>query len=219
MTPPFDLLPDLLRGLVVTVQVFLGASLLAGLIALLAGLCRLSPLLPVRWGAIMYIEVFRGTSAVVQLFWFYYVLPLFGVNLPAMTTGIVVLGLNYGAYGSEVVRGAVAGVHHGQAEAAVALNLTPWRRLRAIILPQAMMRMLPPMGNLQVELLKNTALVYFISLHDLTAAGKDLQNATQRTVEIFSLTLLIYFALAMIVSGATRYLESVLGRRWWKGGR
>ncbi len=77
--------------------------------------------------------------------------------------------------------------------------------------------MLPPMGNLQIELLKNTALVYFISLHDLTAAGKDLQNATQRTVEIFGLTLLIYFALALGVTGVTRYLEKMLGGRWWKG--
>ncbi len=110
---PFDLLPDLLQGLWVTVQVYLGASVVAVGIALLAGLCRLSAALPLRWGAVTYVEVFRGTSAVVQLFWFYYVLPLFGVHLPAMATGIVVLGLNYGAYGAEVVRGAVAAVPVG----------------------------------------------------------------------------------------------------------
>jgi len=215
---PFDLLPALLEGMWVTVEVFAGASVLAVAIALVAGLARLSRWRAVRWMTIGYIEVFRGTSALVQLFWFYYVLPLFGVEMSALTAGIAVLGLNYGAYGAELVRGAVSAVPGGQVEAAIALNMSPWVRMRRVILPQAMVRMLPPMGNLQIELLKNTALVYFISLHDLTFAGKILQTATQRTGEIFGLTLALYFVLAMVIVAGIRGLERVMGRGMRAGG-
>lgn len=215
---PFDLLPTLLEGLGVTLMVLPGAALLALLIALLVGLCRRAP---TRWlsvPAAAYIEVFRGTSALVQLFWFYYVLPYFGMQLSALPTAIVVLGLNHGAYGAEIVRGAVASIPRGQWEAAVALNMTSFQRMRYVILPQAVLRMLPPIGNLQIELLKNTALVYFISLHDLTYQGKLLQTATQRTAEIFGLTLLIYFLLALAITGSFRLLEAWLSRGRQMGG-
>src|SRR5690606_19442194 len=102
-----DLLPALLQGLVVTLKVTAGAALLALPLAVTAGLARLSASPLVSWPAAVYVEVFRGTSALVQLFWFYFVLPLFGLKLPAMTVGIIVLALNTGAYGAEVVRGAV----------------------------------------------------------------------------------------------------------------
>lgn len=116
-------------------------------------------------------EVFRGTSALVQLFWFYFVLPMFGMKLPALLVGIVVLGANAGAYGAEVVRGAILAVPAGQREAAVALNLTRARTIWRIILPQAVPAMLPPTGNLLIELLKNTALVSLITITDLTFRG------------------------------------------------
>lgn len=202
-----QLIPPLLEGLVVTLEIMAGAVVLAVPLALAAGIGRLSVLRPVRWLAAVYVEVFRGTSALVQLFWFYFVLPLFGVQLPAMLVGIVVLALNAGAYGAEVVRGAIRAVPPGQREAGVALNLTRGQIMRRIVVPQAIPAMLPPAGNLLIELLKNTALVSLITITDLTFRGQLLRSETLRTTEIFTLMLLLYFAVALLITAGVRLLE------------
>lgn len=202
-----ELIPPLLEGLAVTLQIMAGAVVLAVPLALAAGIGRLSALRPVRWLAAVYVEVFRGTSALVQLFWFYFVLPLFGVQLPAMLVGIVVLALNAGAYGAEVVRGAIRAVPPGQREAGVALNLTRGQIMRRIVVPQAIPAMLPPAGNLLIELLKNTALVSLITITDLTFRGQLLRSETLRTTEIFGLMLLLYFAVALLITAGVRLLE------------
>ena len=202
-----ELAPPLLQGLAVTLEIMAGAVVLAVPLALAAGIGRLSPLRPLRWIAAVYVEVFRGTSALVQLFWFYFVLPLFGVQLPAMLVGIVVLALNAGAYGAEVVRGAIRAVPPGQREAGIALNLTRGQIMRRIVVPQAIPAMLPPAGNLLIELLKNTALVSLITITDLTFRGQLLRSETLRTTEIFTLMLLMYFAVALLITGGVRLLE------------
>ncbi|APX75137.1 ectoine/hydroxyectoine ABC transporter permease subunit EhuC [Achromobacter insolitus] len=202
-----ELAPPLLQGLGVTLQIMAGAVVLAVPLALAAGIGRLSSLRPLRWVAAVYVEVFRGTSALVQLFWFYFVLPLFGVQLPAMLVGIVVLALNAGAYGAEVVRGAIRAVPPGQREAGIALNLTRGQIMRRIVVPQAVPAMLPPAGNLLIELLKNTALVSLITITDLTFRGQLLRSETLRTTEIFSLMLLMYFAVALVITAGVRLLE------------
>jgi len=187
---------------------------LAMAMAWAAGLGRLNRHRTVRWPAIAYIEVFRGTSALVQLFWFFYALPLFGVSLAPMAAGILVLGLNIGAYGAEVVRGAIQSIDKGQTEASVALNLTPFQRMRWVIAPQAIVRMLPPAGNLLVELLKSTALVSLITLSDLTFRGLLLRSDTLRTGEVFGMLLLIYFAIALCLTSLVRRVETHLKRGW-----
>ena len=202
-----ELVPPLLEGLAVTLEIMAGAVVLAVPLALAAGVGRLSTLRPVRWLASIYVEVFRGTSALVQLFWFYFVLPLFGVQLPAMLVGIVVLALNAGAYGAEVVRGAIRAVPPGQREAGVALNLTRGQIMRRIVVPQAIPAMLPPAGNLLIELLKNTARVSLITITDLTFRGQLLRSETLRTTEIFTLMLLLYFAVALLITAGVRLLE------------
>ncbi|WKK19843.1 ectoine/hydroxyectoine ABC transporter permease subunit EhuC [Achromobacter insolitus] len=202
-----ELAPPLLQGLGATLQIMAGAVVLAVPLALAAGIGRLSSLRPLRWVAAVYVEVFRGTSALVQLFWFYFVLPLFGVQLPAMLVGIVVLALNAGAYGAEVVRGAIRAVPPGQREAGIALNLTRGQIIRRIVVPQAVPAMLPPAGNLLIELLKNTALVSLITITDLTFRGQLLRSETLRTTEIFSLMLLMYFAVALVITAGVRLLE------------
>ena len=202
-----ELVPPLLEGLAVTLEIMAGAVVLAVPLALVAGVGRLSTVCPVRWLASIYVEVFRGTSALVQLFWFYFVLPLFGVQLPAMLVGIVVLALNAGAYGAEVVRGAIRAVPPGQREAGVALNLTRGQIMRRIVVPQAIPAMLPPAGNLLIELLKNTALVSLITITDLTFRGQLLRSETLRTTEIFTLMLLMYFAVALLITAGVRLLE------------
>ncbi|SOE49011.1 amino acid ABC transporter, permease protein [plant metagenome] len=201
------LLPPLLQGLWVTVQITVGAALLAIPLAILSGLGRLSSQRFLRWPASVYVEVFRGTSALVQLFWFFFVLPLFGIQLPALLVGIVVLALNAGAYGAEVVRGAVMAVPAGQREAAVALNMTRAKIIRRIVLPQAIPAMLPPATNLMIELLKNTALVSLITITDLTFRGQLLRSETLKTVEVFGLMLLLYFAAALVITAGMRMLE------------
>ncbi|KOF53519.1 amino acid ABC transporter permease [Achromobacter sp. DMS1] len=202
-----ELLPPLLQGLGVTLRIMAGAAALAVPLAVAAGIGRLSPIAPLRWIAAVYVEVFRGTSALVQLFWFYFVLPLFGMQLPAMLVGIVVLALNAGAYGAEVVRGAIRAVPPGQREAGIALNLTRGQIMRRVVLPQAIPAMLPPAGNLLIELLKNTALVSLITITDLTFRGQLLRSETLRTTEIFTLILFLYFLVALLITACVRLLE------------
>jgi len=201
------LLPRLLPGLGVTCGVTLGAAALAVPAALAAGLLRAQGPAPARAAAAVYVEVFRGTSALVQLFWAYFALPLLGLRLPAGVVAVLVLGLNIGAYGAEVVRGALEAVPAGQREAAAALGLSPRQALRQVVLPQAAPAMLPPAGNLLIELLKATALVSLITMTDLTFQAKVLQAETLQTAELFGLVLVLYFLLAQLLAGGVRVLE------------
>lgn len=214
MPRPFDLLPPLLEGLWVTLQLMAGGTLIAALAACIAGLAVRSGVRILQWPALVYIEVFRGTSALVQLYWFFYALPLLGVSLSAMTAGVLVLGLNIGSYGAEVVRGALGAVPRGQHEACTALNLPPLIRFTRVIAPQALVRILPPAGNLLTELLKGTALVSLITLSDLTFRGMMLRAESLRTAEVFGLLLLVYFGIALVMTSSVRRLEKRLKRGW-----
>lgn len=211
MPPPLDLLPSLLEGLVVTLKLTAGSAVVALICSFAGGLGRLAPWWFLRFPASAYVETFRGTSALVQLFWFYFVLPFFGVDMNAMTAGILVLGLNTGSYGAEVVRGAILAVPNGQKEAAIALNFSPFQRMRRVIVPQALVAMIPPAGNLLIELLKNTALVSLITLSELTFSAQTLRADTLRTTEIFGMVLLLYFAVALFFTFCMRQIERYLG--------
>lgn len=190
-----------------TLLVATSGAIVAVVAAFAAGLARLSQHGWVSVPALVYIDLFRGTSALVQLFWAYFALPLLGIELKAMTVGIVVLGLNTGAYGAEVVRGAIRAVPIDQREAAVALNFTSSQIMRRIILPQALVAMLPPFGNLLIELLKSTALVSLITLNDLTFEAQILRSETLRSAEIFTVVLLMYFLVAQAMNRGVRHLE------------
>ncbi len=212
-----EMLLPLLRGLAVTVELTLGAIALAVVIALAAGLARLSPRRAIAWPAAVYVEVFRGTSALVQLFWFYFVLPFFGIELPAFVAGMLVLALNTGAYGAEVVRGAVLAVPRGQLDASAALNLSRRQTLWRVVMPQAFPAMLPPAGNLAIELLKNSALVSLITITELTFAAQLLRAETLRSAEIFGLVLVLYFGVALCITAAVRLLERRAARGLERG--
>ena len=201
-------------GVVVTVQQTVLAAILAVIIALVVGLMRLSPNLAVRGAATCYIEIFRGTSLLIQLYWIFFVLPLFGITLEKFVAGFVAVGMNLGAYGAEVVRGAIQAVPRGQYEAALALNLSPWTRMRRIILPQAFLIMLPPWGNLFIELLKATALVALISVTDLMFQAKQINGYTFLSAEAFGTALVIYYIMArLFISPSMRWLEGVMARK------
>jgi len=201
-------------GAWVTAQQAVLASLLAIAIATVMGLMRLSPFWPVRALSTVYIEVFRGTSLLVQLYWIFFVLPLFGVPLEKFTAGFVAVGMNLGAYGAEVVRGAIQSVPRGQYEAALALNMSPLTRMRRIIFPQAIVLMLPPWGNLLIELLKGTALVSLISVTDLMFEAKQINGSTFLSIEAFGSALIIYYIMArLVISPSMRRFERFMARK------
>lgn len=212
-----EFLPGLLEGALVTIQITAGGCVLALACAFVAGLAKMYGPWPVRWLAVGYIEVFRGTSALVQLFWLFFVLPHFGVTLEPMTVAVLTLGLNVGAYGAEVVRGAVSSVARGQWEATVALNMTRAQALRRIILPQALVAMIPPWGNLFIELLKATALVSLITISDLAFKAQQMNATTYRTVEIFTIVLVFYLAIAMLITIGMQALERLAARGLARG--
>jgi polar amino acid transport system permease protein len=207
---PLDLLPPLLEGLRVTLRVTLGAALLATFCALVAGVGRTSTHRAVRFACATYVEVFRGTSVLVQLFWLYFALPRLGLPMSAAAAGVLALGLNTGSYGAEIVRGALNGVPRGQREAGVALGFSARQIALRIVFPQAAKAMLPPACNLLIELLKSSALVSMITLADLTFQAQVLRAATLRTAEIFGLVLLLYFGLAQLASYGVQKLERAL---------
>jgi polar amino acid transport system permease protein len=200
-------MPGLLQGAVLTIEIAILGSILAIVMGVLAALARMYGPAPLKWLATAYVEVFRGTSALVQLFWLFFVLPQFGVTLDAFLVAVLALGLNVGAYGSEVVRGAVLSVARGQWEAATALNMSRPQMLRRIILPQAFVAMIPPWGNLFIELLKSTALVSLITLSDLAFKAQQMNQTTLKTVPIFTLVLLIYLAMSLVLTIGMRLLE------------
>ena len=204
----------LAEGTLVTAAQFALATAVALVAALAAGLGRLSAHWPVRAAATTYVEIFRGTSLLVQLYWIFYVLPLFGISIPKLTAGFLSVGLNVGAYGAEIVRGSILSVQRGQWEAAYALSMSPWKRMRRIILPQAIVLMLPPWGNLLIELLKGTALVALIGVADLMFVAKQINGSTFLSAEAFGTALVIYYLLArVLITPAMRRLERSMARR------
>lgn len=209
--------PRFVEGTLVTLAQFLLAALLAIALALVAGLMKLAhnPLL--RWTAITYIEIFRGTSLLVQLYWIFFVLPLFGLTLEKFTAGYVAVGMNLGAYGAELVRGGIQSVPKGQWEAATAINMSAAQRMRRIILPQALLNMLPPWGNLLIELLKGTALVSLISVTDLMFQAKQINGTTFMSAQSFGTALVVYYLFARFgVTPFMRWLERVMARKLGK---
>jgi polar amino acid transport system permease protein len=185
--------------------------------SVLAGMARLSSVRLVRISANVYVEVFRGTSVVVQMFWLYFALPALGISLAPTTAAVIALGLCFGAYGSEVVRGAILSVPRGQHEAAVSLNMTSLSRMRYVIFPQAAVAMVRPYTNILVLLLKSTAAASLITLPELTFKAVSLNQVTFATVPIFLAVLLAYFVLATLISKGMGHLEQRLGR--WRGSR
>jgi polar amino acid transport system permease protein len=204
----------LLLGTVMTLKVLVCSIILYVIISMIFGLMRLSKNPIIQGTATVYIEFFRGTSLLVQLFWVYYVLPFFGISLEAFTAGVVALGLNFGAYGAEIVRGGILAVPKGQWEAAFALNFSPLKRMKNIIIPQIFPIILPPAANLTVELLKATALVALVTVVDLTFEARQINSITWLSVQCFGTALLIYYFISrFVLVPFLRWLELLAARK------
>jgi polar amino acid transport system permease protein len=203
-------LSTLLRGVPLTVGATGGGIVLTILLSFAAGMAMLSRSRVVRFVARVYVEGWRGTSEVVQLFWIYFAVPLLvGFQLVPLWAGILVLGLNHGAYGAEIVRGAVNAVPRAQQEAAIALNLAPAQRMRKVILPQAFVEMVPPFNNLFIQLLKSSSLLSLITVTEITNQGVQVlvPNYTGQALTIFLMMLALYLILSAVITVVMRLVE------------
>lgn len=202
-----DIVNALLKGTVITVEVTVLASLVATVAAIVAGTARLSRRRLVRALAGVYIEVFRGTSALVQLYIAYFLLPTAGLSLSPLAAGVAAIGLNSGSYGAEIVRGGLKSVPQGQREAAIVLGMSRWAQFRRVILPQALVIILPSACNQFIDVLKLTSLVSLVTLADITYEGQNLRLSSGETFAIFGVMLVFYFVLSSIIAAGMRALE------------
>src|SRR5262245_14972262 len=211
-TAPLDLLPQLLKGAAVTLQVTGFTAGIALFLSFVVAFARMAQFRIVRAIATIYVEVVRGTSAIVQLFYLFFILPAFGISLGPVTTAVVGLAMNMSAYGSEVVRAGFAAVPRSQFEAAAALALDRVQTYRLVAIPQALVIMIPSFGNLLIELVKATSLVSLITLTELTFSGRQMVVSTGRSFEVWGLVLLIYFLMTYPLTHMVRKAERYAAR-------
>ncbi|MFA9447110.1 amino acid ABC transporter permease [Egicoccus sp. AB-alg6-2] len=212
----------LFDGAVLTVQLLGNAFLLGLVLSLVFGIARLSSHAWIRGAALVFVEFARGISSIILLFIMAYAIPIL-LGLPQrdlMLLASIALGVNMGGYGAEIIRGAILSVPKGQTEASIALNLSEAQRLRHVVLPQALRVILPPMGNLTIEILKGTSLVYLIGLADLLGVTQRMRTsrvvseAPAGSTTLFLNALLIYFVLAQLINLAFRFAERRVERRF-----
>lgn len=206
-------LPTLLQGAVVTVVLTAIATVLGMALGSLIGIARLSSLTPLRLAARVYVDFFRGTPLLVQLFMIYFGLPALVRGLGLTFTfsrevaAILALSLNSAAYIAEIVRGAIQSIERGQHEASESLGLGASQTMQYVIFPQAFRRMIPPLGNEFITLLKDTSLVAVIGFEELFRRGQLIVATNFRPFEIYAGVALVYLALTLLSSQAFGLLE------------
>ncbi|WP_406139723.1 ABC transporter substrate-binding protein/permease [Streptomyces sp. NBC_01089] len=195
------------HGLVVSIEVILMSLCLSLLFGMTGGFAKLSRVAPVRWLGNAYVSVIRGTPFVVQLFLIYFGLPQLGLQLPPMVAGVLSLGLYSGSYVTEIFRGAVQSVDRGQIEAARSCGMSHASAMRHVVVPQAFLRMLPPLGNEFVSLTKNSTLVSFVTISELFLVGQVVISRTFDALTVYLFIGLLYYILTNIIGFATHAIE------------
>jgi len=189
-----DTIPFLLKGSVITIYLSLISGILAVIIGVIGGLCRKSRIFIIRWISSLYIRIFRGTPLLIQLYVAYFVLPFFGITFNVWQTSIGVLAFNGGAYVSEIVRAGIEAIPKEQTEAALSLGMTPFLKMRLIIMPQAIRIIIPPIVGTLILLVKGTSVTSLIGIFNLDKVGRELVVASfKNPLVIFSLVALFYF--------------------------
>lgn len=211
-----DALPNLLQGALVTLQLT-AFSVVLGLIGgVLLGIARLSRFVPLKWFSRVYIDFFRGTPLLVQIFMIYFGIPALIQQLGLQFTfdrwlaAILALSLNSAAYIAEIVRGGIQSIELGQHEAAESLGLGPTQTMQYVIFPQAFRRMIPPLGNEFITLLKDTSLVAVIGFEELFRRGQLVVASNYRAFEIYISVAIVYLVLNILSAQAFSFLESWL---------
>ncbi|WP_063581228.1 ectoine/hydroxyectoine ABC transporter permease subunit EhuD [Achromobacter ruhlandii] len=218
MKPIFDwsfaleILPTLGSALVITIQATLLGMLVAVTLGLALALLRRSRLALLSLPTAFVIEFVRSTPLLVQMYFLFYVLPLTGVQMSPLATGIVALGLHYATYCAEVYRAGIEAVPRGQLEAARALNMSPWRTAVGVVLPQAIPPVVPALGNYLVAMFKDTPLLSAITVVELLQQSKMIGSATFRYTEPLTLVGVLFLALSLIAAWGVRGLEARLQR-------
>ncbi|WP_258804269.1 amino acid ABC transporter permease [Pseudarthrobacter sp. NS4] len=201
-------LPRMLEGLGITLQITIITIVISMVLAIPVAVARMSKIEVIRWAAQGYIEIFRCTPLLVQLFWIFYALPaLTGVTLPGYTSAVIALTANLTAFMAETYRSGFQSVPVEQVEAGRMLQLSRFQQLRYIIVPQAMRQQLPVILSLNISLFKDTALVSTIAVADLMFLANTISAQNYRALEIFTLAAFIYFAIAFPVSLITSSIE------------
>ncbi|GAA4861335.1 ectoine/hydroxyectoine ABC transporter permease subunit EhuD [Saccharopolyspora rosea] len=201
------ILPDVLRGLLVTFEATVLGSLVAFVLGLALALLRRSRLRPVSGAAWAFVEIVRSTPLLVQLYFLFNVLPGVGLRFSSLTTGVIGLGVHYATYTAEVYRAGIEGVPRGQWDAAAALSLPAHRVWTAVILPQAVPRVLPALGNYVISMFKETPLLLAIGVLDLVGAAQEAGSEAYRYVEPLTLAGLFFLLLSYPSSLLVRRLE------------
>jgi len=198
----------LLKGLVVTLELTLAANAIGLTFGFLLALLIMSRLAVIRIPAMLFVEFFRCTPAIVQIVWFFYCVPmLFDVFFDSMTMGILALGLNLTAFNAEAYRAAIQAVPREQLDAGIALGLNPFQRTLYIVLPTALRASIPVLLTNGIGIFQQSALVAIVAIQDLMYQGKSLATETYRPIETFTVVALIYFAVSFPVSQIVGYLE------------
>lgn len=218
MTPIFDwsfafsILPTLGEALIITIQATVLGMALAVTLGLALALLRRSKLFIVSAPAAFFIEFVRSTPLLVQIYFLFYVLPVTGVQMSPLVTGIVALGIHYAAYCAEVYRAGIEAVPRGQIEASTALNLSPFRTAVGIVLPQAIPPVVPALGNYLVAMFKDTPLLSAITVVELLQQSKMIGSATFRYTEPLTLVGIMFLLLSLAAAWGVRRLEHRLAR-------
>ncbi|APF39314.1 ectoine/hydroxyectoine ABC transporter permease subunit EhuD (plasmid) [Chelatococcus daeguensis] len=210
LTYAASILPILLIGLTVTLQAAAAGFALALVLGLAFALLRRSRIKAVALTTAFVVEFLRDTPLLVQLFFLYYVLPDYGITLPAFLTGVIALGLQYSAYTSEVYRGGIEAIPRGQWEAATALNMTRWQTYRDIVIPQMVPRIVPTMGNYLVAMLKETPVLSVVTVLEMLGLANMIGERTFEYLVPLSMVGIIFLLLTLICSAGIHRLEKVL---------
>lgn len=199
--------PLILRGLLVTLEVSVLVLLIGTVIGIGGGLSLLYGGLPLRWLARIYVDTIRGIPLLVLIFAIFYGLPLLGSKVSAITAAVIALSVFCGAHVSEVIRGGVNSIPKGQTDGAKAIGLTSRQRLRYVIFPQAISRIIPPWVNTAVELVKASSLVSLVSVVDLMLAIQQIVGRTRETLFLYAVAALLYFLINYTISMVGLRLE------------
>lgn len=205
-----SILPILLIGLTVTLQAAAAGFAIALVLGLVFALMRRSRFAAVSWGTAFVVEFLRDTPLLVQLFFLYYVLPDYGIALPAFLTGAIALGLQYSAYTSEVYRGGIEAVPRGQWEAATALNMSRWQLYRNVIIPQMVPRILPTMGNYLIAMLKETPVLSVVTVLEMLGLANMIGENTFEYLVPLSMVGILFLILTLVCSAGVHRLERAL---------
>ncbi len=210
------ILPVLLKATAMTAQVTIGALIVALVLGLFLAFMRISPLRILRYPAVVYTDVMRGTPALVQIFIIYFGLSDLGIEFDPVSAAIVGLGMNGAAYAGEIYRAGIEAIHRGQMEASLSLGMTPVKAMRYIILPQALRLMLPPLCNYAILLVKDTAIISTIAAPEIMFEARRMVQATfmhSISGQIYLYCALFYLALTLPLSQVAKRLEKAR-ERW-----